>query len=343
MNPTNAEIRQFILSSFKDEEFELFCADYFGDAESVLASNWSFEKKAQRLIEYCQNRGLLGNLLTALQKERPQPYTQRFSQVVEQPSEAPAIATSAVTPPKVATPQPEVKSLASPDPIVLESPFQLELVWVPASEFLMGSDPAKDRLAVKNEQPQHRVHVSEFYIGKYPITNTQYSVYAKENKIEFMVPSGKDSHPVVKITWSQAIRFCEWLSHVTERRLRLPTEAEWEKAARGTDGRIYPWGNGWDSARVNGGLSRWVRPITQTTTLVGKYSPDGDSLYGASDMAGNVWEWTNSLYHYIMSTLIEPMMDERPFRVLNGGCSGAGRSIPTLTACAVRAASEPIR
>jgi len=82
------------------------------------------------------------------------------------------------------------------------------------------------------------------------------------------------------------VAFCQWLSGETGQPFRLPTEAEWEKAARGTDGRIYPWGDGWDKTRLNSGEGG-----PGDTTPVGRYSPAGDSPYGAADMCGNVWEW----------------------------------------------------
>ncbi len=111
-------------------------------------------------------------------------------------------------------------------------------------------------------------------------------------------PSGPNSdvgqkadHPVTQVSWDDAVAFAQWVSQVTGRNVRLPTEAEWEKAARGTDGRIYPWGDIWDKTKLNsfeGGRG--------DTTQVGKYSPEGDSPYGAADMAGNVWEWTADWY-----------------------------------------------
>jgi serine/threonine-protein kinase len=108
----------------------------------------------------------------------------------------------------------------------------------------------------------------------------------------------KANHPVTHISWDDARAFCEWASKVTSRTVRLPTEAEWEKAARGTDGRIYPWGNDApNDKRCNFNLN------VKDTTPVGQYSPQspqdspqGDSPYGCADMAGNVWEWTSSLW-----------------------------------------------
>lgn len=170
--------------------------------------------------------------------------------------------------------------------------FEPEMVLIPAGEFLMGSDPEKDRDAREDEYPQHRVYVSEFYIGKYPITNLEYRSFLQATDYE--VPSGfyenlyrqsRENHPVINVPWKAAVAFCAWISKETGKSFRLPTEAEWEKAARGTDGRIYPWGNDWDPAKCN-----WYGGRVGSTTPVGKYSPEGDSPYGVADMAGNVWE-----------------------------------------------------
>ena len=201
----------------------------------------------------------------------------------------------------VATPSPPVKvkqAKRKPDVLTITSPIRLELVRIPAGEFLMGSDKSKDEQAFADEQPQHRLHVSEFYIGKYPVTNAQYAAFVKATKRKVpqhwkndKIPSGKDDHPVVYATWYGALAFCEWLSQETGENFRLPTEAEWEKAARGTDGRIYPWGNERPTAKLcNFGNS------VGGTTPVGQHSPQGNSRYGCADMAGNVWEWTQSLW-----------------------------------------------
>jgi len=172
------------------------------------------------------------------------------------------------------------------------------LVRVPAGEFIMGSDPAYDTSAREDELPQHTVDLAEYYIGKYPITNAHYQVFmdaTQPRKLggtpSWQSPPSKENHPVASVTWDEAAAFCMWLSQETGYIFRLPTEAEWEKAARGTDGRTFPWGEGWDFDRAN---ALEMRP---GATPVGQFSPDGDSPYGAADMSGNVWEWCADRYH----------------------------------------------
>ena len=210
------------------------------------------------------------------------------------------------------------KAKKSPDILTITSPIKMEFVRIPAGEFLMGSDPKKDRYAKDNEQPQRRGYLSEYYIGKYPVTNAQYKAFAKTNwyildvaNILIKIPWGKNNHPVVNVSWYQARYFCEWLTGESVQYFSLPTEAQWEKAARGTDGRIYPWGDEWDASRLNSeeaGISG--------TTPVGQFSPQGDSPYGAADMAGNVWEWVADWYgaRYYQKYQGEP-------RVLRGGAT----------------------
>ena len=164
---------------------------------------------------------------------------------------------------------------------------------VPAGEFLMGSDKAKDKDAQDDEQPQHTVVLSEYYIGKYEVTNAQYAAYAQASGPPFIILSGKDDHPVVNVSWDDAVAFAKWLSQKSGKTVQLPTEAQWEKAARGPstgsgDGRIYPWGNDWDEKKAN---------VSSDTAAVGSYSSaGGDSPFGLADMAGNVWEWCNDWY-----------------------------------------------
>ncbi len=176
--------------------------------------------------------------------------------------------------------------------------FEPELILVPAGEFLMGSDPYKDKYMRGYDQPQHTVYLPEYYIAKTPVTNAQYLAFVQaidhrelEHWKKWKPPKGKEDHPVVNVSWHDAIAYCNWLAKATGKAYRLPSEAEWEKAARGTDGRIWPWGDEWDANRCN---TKEGSP--GNTTPVGQYSPQGDSPYGCVDMAGNVWEWTSSLW-----------------------------------------------
>ena len=176
-------------------------------------------------------------------------------------------------------------------------PFEPEMVLIPAGEFLMGSDPKKDGAAQDWEQPQHRLLLPDYYMAKTPVTNAQYTAFVEAADHEpprhwdaRKPPQGKEDHPVVWVSWYDAVAYCKWLAEVTDQPYRLPSEAEWEKAARGADGRIYPWGNEWDAGRCNtreGGKN--------DTTPVGAY-PQGASLYSLLDMAGNVFEWARSLW-----------------------------------------------
>jgi formylglycine-generating enzyme required for sulfatase activity len=183
------------------------------------------------------------------------------------------------------------------DVLAVTSPIHLECVRVPAGEFLMGSSLAVDREAAKGELPQHRVTLDEFTIGKVPVTNAQYAAFVRSAKYgapsywdQEGFPAGQSDHPVVQVSWRDARAFCAWLSEATGRTFRLPTEAEWEKAARGANGRTYPWGDRWPEAELCN-----YEMLVGRTTPVGAY-PGNASPYGALDMAGNVGEWTSSLY-----------------------------------------------
>jgi serine/threonine-protein kinase len=170
-------------------------------------------------------------------------------------------------------------------------PIVFDWVTIPAGEFLMGSDKQKDSMARDDETPQHRIYLPEYHIARIPVTNAQYLAFVKATGHKSpsswkngRIPDGKENHPVVYISWNDAQTFCKWAG------VRPPSEAEWEKAARGTDGRIWPWGDKPpDKNRCN--FNNNVGDITP----VGKY-PHGASPYGCLDMAGNVWEWTSSLW-----------------------------------------------
>ncbi len=177
-------------------------------------------------------------------------------------------------------------------------PIEPEFVLIPAGEFLIGSDPEKDPRAYAAEQPRHSLYLPDYSIGRTPVTNAQYAAFVEATGYKApnyweggKPPVGKEDHPVVYVSWHDARAYCEWLSEKKGQACRLPSEAEWEKAARGTEGWIYPWGDAWHDGCCNSHESG-----SSDATPVGRYSPQGDSPYGCADMAGNVWEWTGSLY-----------------------------------------------
>lgn len=167
----------------------------------------------------------------------------------------------------------------------------MTLLYVPASEFTMGSDNGNE-----DEKPAHTVFLDAFWIDRTEVTNKQYASCvnrgACSQPLDTKSPMRSSyygdvqfqNYPVVYVDWYMAKAYCEWTGR------RLPMEAEWEKAARGIDGRIYPWG----STPPNDTLLNYNSP-NRDTTQVGKY-PDGQSPYGAYDIAGNVWEWVSSLH-----------------------------------------------
>lgn len=186
------------------------------------------------------------------------------------------------------------------------------MIKIPAGSFLMGtSEENIKQLQLKEsswayewydnnlfaaEQPQHRVTLPAFEIAQYPVTNAEYNTFTWDSG--HRLPKGwkgfshlddMADHPVVGVSLLDVRAYIEWLNQKTGLIFRLPTEAEWERAARGTDGRIFPWGNTFDPWRCNTAES-----VKRSTTPVGAYSPGGDSICGAADMVGNVWEWTDS-------------------------------------------------
>lgn len=172
---------------------------------------------------------------------------------------------------------------------------KLDFIFIPAGEFLMGSDPSRDRNAPRqsDETPQHRLGVTDFNIMRYPVTNAQYHVFveATGHRAPLYWPkSDLADHPVVGVSLEDVLAFCRWAVQVTGLRLRLPTEPEWEKAARGQEGRLYPWGDEWQAGRCNSQESK-----SGGTCPVRQY-PQDCGPYGVAGMAGNVQEWCLSLF-----------------------------------------------
>ena len=189
-----------------------------------------------------------------------------------------------------------------------------EMVLIPAGDFIMGTD---NRLP--DEGPEHMVTLPAYYIDKYEVTNLQYKKFIddtdRKSPSHFRnrtYPEGKADHPVTYVNWFDADAYCSWAGK------RLPTDAEWEKAARGEHGRIFPWGNEFDINNANTPV-RWEALETEgDTTPVGSF-PAGASPYGLYDMSGNVWEWTSSWYLPYPGNQHKTENYGETYKVLKGG------------------------
>jgi formylglycine-generating enzyme required for sulfatase activity len=227
-----------------------------------------------------------------------------------------------------------------------------KMIVIPSGSFLIASksdepDELQELMGSENkkipydqrirESPQSCIFLMAYELGRYPITNREYAMFVNEACYE--PPShwkGKEpprellAHPVVNVSWVDAVTYCEWLSKLSRKVYRLPTENEWKKAARGITGYRYPWGNKWDALLCN---NIETGPIT--TTPVGQFSPGGDSVFGCADMIGNVWEWCSSRYGYSIDIPVlkypydvndgSEKMEVADTRILRGGSFLNGR------------------
>ena len=221
------------------------------------------------------------------------------------------------TPPPAHTPTSQATSTPNPN-LGIGSTFISEvdgmrMMFVPEGEFLMGSEDG-----FGDESPQHSVYLDAYWIDQTEVSNTRYQQCVDDGACdppiytEYYNDSNYSNHPVVYVSWHNAVDYCQWAGR------RLPTEAEWEKAARSDDCRTYPWGDGIDCSRANyGDCDEFPR-----TSPAGHY-PAGASPYGALDMAGNVWEWLGDWYD---KDYYDDSPDRNPtgpnsgnYRVLRGG------------------------
>jgi formylglycine-generating enzyme required for sulfatase activity len=219
----------------------------------------------------------------------------------------------------------------------------LGFVEIPSGPFLMGTreEEVPALLAMhggrrewyQSETPQHRLTLQAFYIARYPVTVAQFRAFVEDSGYRPWGLNGlrsPDNRPMTWVTWHDALQYCEWLtsrlrkwdgtpeplgSLLRERgcTVALPTEAQWEKAARGTDGRTFPWGDELDATRCN-----MTGTGISTTCAVGMF-PSGRSLYGVDDVSGNVWEWCRTKWRNSYQEPADDSLQGEAARVLRGG------------------------
>ncbi len=205
----------------------------------------------------------------------------------------------------------QIPGLELTDPAELADMLDRSMVAVPAGTFIMGSEDG-----AANERPRRSVYLDAYQIDRYEVTNAQYQRFveatgagAPRHWAGGRYPGGQADQPVVGVSWDEAGAYCSWIGK------RLPTEAEWEKACRGTEGRVYPWGNAWQAGRANVGQpfeaarpevwdEAWAflestpeSPVLPSLRPIGSY-PAGASPFGVMDMAGNAAEWVADWYNW---------------------------------------------
>ena len=333
---TGPQFQQFLdalLDAFRERvDLAIMLRAHLGKSLNAIANTNSLKNDLFFLLEKAEAEGWMAELLDAARQANP------GNQLLL------AFASQHAA---------EIRRKALPPGSPAEAPrlaCEPRVVRIPAGLFLMGSTDEQIEQAiedgatewVKDEQPQHMVETGEYTISLYPVTNREYQAFIRESGRlppngwnGDQVPSHKANHPVVNVSWYDAWAYCKWLSQETGKDYRLPSEAEWEKAARGMDGQIYPWGDEFTKGKANtkeAGIGN--------TTPAGQFSPQGDSPYECADMIGNVWELTRSLfldYPYQAGDGREDLKREGP-RVLRGG---AFYNYRRRARCACRVRCDP--
>lgn len=208
----------------------------------------------------------------------------------------------------------------------------MDMVLIQAGSFVLGSEYGREQ-AAPNEMPQQTVVLPDFCLGRYPVTNALYAAYVQETGVAApshwqgkQPPPGLATHPVTNVTTLEAGLYCQWLSEKNGHTYRLPTEQEWEKAARGAypNKRIYVWGSEWRANYCNtkeAGLGE--------TTAVDHFATTNHSPYGIVDLLGNVWEWTSTLYSTYPNSVYQS--STREHYVVRGGCWDYGAEMARVS------------
>jgi formylglycine-generating enzyme required for sulfatase activity len=357
-SPPQTVVRKQIVKFFNEDELRNLCYDLQVNYDGLVGQGT--EAKARELVSYMQRHRRTTELLDACRRERP---------AIEWPTEIPAGRLSAIAPdwwrdrkwltfllsalvifiagalflswldkadPRsnyVATATLSTDSLCPLSAVAPSQDALSAMASILGTTFNMGNRTSQSPV----ESDEHPVSVAAFAIDRYEVTHFQYQQFlqetshsAPESWVGGTFPVGQAFRPAVDVTWYDAKAYCEWAGK------RLPTEAEWELACRGTDGRLYPWGPEWDLSRANLLESGCNQSLT-----VGSFSPDGDSFYGVVDMAGNVSEWVSSInrpYPYNSSDGREDLLNDQAARILRGS---SWLDAQERSTCSARAAGPP--
>lgn len=269
MKPSDAQLRPLIIEKLSEDQIRAICFDYFPPVYDDLTRGMTKGHMVELLVGYCRRNGQITTLRTALHQTNPHVFP---------------------------VPEPQKQSDSFIHPRTGQT-----FIRIPAGKFLYG-------------EKKQIIELPEFWISKTPVTNaafkqfieaTNYKTTAEKRSsrwyYHFLLArdvkdadwwplqgakssvAARPDHPVIYVNWHDAQVYCEWAG------LELPTEEQWEKAARGTEGLVYPWGNEWENGRCN-----TYESGSKGTTPVGQFSPLGDSPWGCVDMSGNVYEWTAS-------------------------------------------------
>ena len=289
LNPTDDFLRMLRLSGLDSDAM----TDDQRDAFINMAENLGIDaNEAEDLVDvYLDEADKLSNP----EVPAPEPPRAEVVQAAEPPPvEEPAEPATEFQPGQMSEAQERAQF------INFENSLGGQMIFVPSGQFVMGSDAID---AAPNERPPTHVSVSRYYLSRYPITNADYEQFDPSHARK-RAPGTGNRHPVVYVSSLEAIKFCQWLSTRERKRYRLPTEAEWEYAARGNDGRRYPWGeyggrgdlaNFADKNTVFAWSDRDIDDGFAESSPVGAF-PNGASPFGFEDMAGNVWEWCLDYY-----------------------------------------------